>query len=196
MEATDIQIQDFRQQHNEALMDNGHLEHQRRVDELTAMYQAKHGEVPETPTPAPTLGELAEKPLEPEQYDIGPASRFALNVGQHEGWDTETETKARDWMSKAGMSQAAAETVSYAYWEVHGDRFKADEAALASQQMIDRAYPAQSDVAIDAMRRVILEAGGESLKAWLNDTGLGNHPLVVREVLNLAERKGYISKGA
>ena len=51
----DVQIIEFRQAHNDALLDPDHAEHSLRVQELTALYQTKHGEQPEAVAPAPTL---------------------------------------------------------------------------------------------------------------------------------------------
>ena len=117
-----------------------------------------------------------------------------MNAPQSEGWDTETETQARTWMAAAGLPQAGAQAVAHAYVEVMSEGYKPGTAAATSMEMIEKAHPGEADAAIAAMRRIIAESGGESLKAWLNDTGLGDQPMVVREVLSLAERKGYISR--
>jgi hypothetical protein len=120
-----------------------------------------------------------------------------MNVGPTDGWDAETETQARQWMAAAGMSQSSAQLVANAYVEMGKNYYNAERAAVQSQELIGKAYPGEADAAVSAMRRVIMESGGESLKAWLNETGLGNHPLVVGEILTLAERRGYIArKGA
>jgi hypothetical protein len=190
------QIERFWIEHGEALTDPANPNQQRLNEELTRLYHQKTGEpLPASEQPAESLVDYAENPVtDPAAFDIGPQSHFGMNVGPHDGWDEQTEQQARNFMASAGLSQSSALVVANAYTELSQGYYKPERAAQQSQDLIGKAYPNEADAAVSAMRRVILEAGGESLKEWLNDTGLGNHPLVVREVLSLAERKGYISR--
>lgn len=193
---SDLEVGKFWSDHGDALTNAAHVEHRLRVDQLTELFRARTGETTAQDEPEPSLLDHMEKPVAAADYDLGPDSRFALNVGPYDSWDTETESQARDWMSAAGMSQSAAQTVANAFADLQRDSFKPDRALETTHALINQAYPGEAELAINAMRRVIHEAGGESLRNWLNETGLGDHPLVVREVLTLAERKGYIQKRA
>ena len=57
-------------------------------------------------------------------------------------------------------------------------------------------YGEQKDEALAACKRVIDEIGGQKLRDWLNETGVGNSPAVIFEVSRLAERKGYLKRKA
>lgn len=163
------------------------------VDEVKAdMAKPKEAEIVKEVSVDPAAA------LKAEEFDIGPNSRAALNLpGEflEQGWDEEQEAQARTWLEGAGANAGTASAVMLAVNEIA----RADEEQFAafadkSNSWLSAEYGSQKDEAIAAAKRCVMETGGQGLKDYLNSTGLGNHPQIIKEFAKLAERKGYLKK--
>lgn len=101
------------------------------------------------------------------------------------------EAEARRWFHEAGLSQRQAE-VLYGKWNA----FAAEQAGEAEHEMEEARAGAESalraewgrayDRRVGAARRAVAEYGGADLAGFLEDTGLGNDPRLVKAFARIA----------
>jgi hypothetical protein len=68
------------------------------------------------------------------------------------------------------------------------------ERELSRQTMVilDQQYGGRTDAVLAAAQRFIDDTGGAELKAFLRDTRLGSHPVVVQTIIAKAIKRGYL----
>lgn len=151
---------------------------------------------PEEPEIAKEVSVDPAAALKAEEFDIGPNSRAALNLpGEflEQGWDEEQEAQARTWLEGASANAGTAAAVMLAVNEVaRADEEQCAAFADKSHSWLASTYGERKDEAIKAAKRVVEEVGGEGLRQYLNETGLGSHPQIVKEFVLLAKKRGYI----
>lgn len=160
------------------------------------------------------MGEVV-RPCKPEEYEIGVGSKFAMGLPSYvdsdqdgeaerveilsDGWNSELEQDARGWMHKAGLSHMEAAQVQHALLYNMRKGFTAETVAAneqITQSELVREYGTHAGTALDAARKVVEHAGGQKLKDFLNQTGLGSHPAVVKMMVRKAEQMGLFKGGA
>ena len=96
-------------------------------------------------------------------------------------------------MHKAGLTNAQAQALHDGYWEQVTNQFnehsKEQELQLADwdkeiRQDFGKAY----DERIDMAQRAVREFGGEELKKFLENTGQGNNPLLIKMFAKIGEK--------
>lgn len=203
--ALKAEIAAFRNQHSEALYESSHADHDRRVKELSEMTERLHGDKPandpinEFSTKKAAVIEEALKPLAAEDIKIGQFDDFGKALPPYDEWDGELETKARTWMANGGVNEGEARGLMAAFSEGAQHDYSQewiDKNFTASHGYLDHRYGDQKEEALTACKRVVMEMGGQELKDWLNQTGMGVSPGVVYAVSRIAERKGYIVRKA
>ena len=196
-------IQDFRNQHNAALIEGGHPEHDRRVRELTQLFETRFAEPTgfdpvqgtERPlnTPLDEVAEEAMQPLAAEEYEIGTADKFGLNVDQSVyGWDSDLEVGAREVFSNASLNQNEALTVAQCYADTLPGTFDREKSTQASVEALRHQYgDGNVDRALSGTNRMLRDVAGGQLYNFIGKSGLGTHPRFVAAAAAFAKKRGY-----
>lgn len=116
----------------------------------------------------------------PEKYEI---SRPDLPQGLE--YNTEMEGAMLQLMHESGLSQAQAQKLYSGYMEYigkgHNDMSVGREAQIAEwDQEIRRDFGAAYDERVNAAQRAAAEFGGDEFLGWLDETGLGDHPMFIK----------------
>jgi hypothetical protein len=200
--ALESAVQDFRNTHEAALFDKGHVEHDRRTRELTELYSKKHGAEPNQFDPIAgqdrprtdldTVMEDAMRPLSPEEYEIGPDTNFGLNVPPEAGWDHELEAEGRETMARAGLNGAEAQLVATSYAETLTVFFDPDEGSRDSTEALRLQYgDGNVDKVLANTNRMLRAVAGEKMYRWIGSSGVGSNPRFVMAAVEYARRRGY-----
>jgi hypothetical protein len=128
----------------------------------------------------------------PQQVAIGDGSEMVAIEAS-----PETEQLARGWFHDAGASQFEAQELTATYLEEmrHGftdERREVNRAAAL--ELVGKQHGARSEEAILAAQRVVreMEERQPGLVAFLETTGLGNHPHIVSQFIRRAKTLGYL----
>lgn len=108
------------------------------------------------------------------------------------GADTEIEGWYRDSVFKLGLNQTQAKDLMESYTEL--EKKKMDEMNLQSEQVtndwvqsIKQEFGTAFEQRLDTAKKAVKEYGGEELKEYLNETGLGNHPAMIKAFAKIGQ---------
>lgn len=140
------------------------------------------------------LAEDVMRPLTEDEIDLSPTSEFAMKLpsGLDEEWNADLELKAKAWLAAAEVNAGELGGLQSAFREVVGPAWNPEKASAGAHRMLDEEFGDDKDHALNAAVKAVLDTGGEELQQFLVESGLSVHPLVVRQFVNLARRKGYI----
>lgn len=136
--------------------------------------------IPKEDASADEWGEFYNRLGRPEQYEI---TRPELAEGLE--YNGEMESSMLKLMHESGLSQAQAQKLYNGYMEYiskgHNDMTVGREAQIAEwdrevRQEFGHAY----DERVDAAQRAAAEFGGDEFLGWLDETGLGDHPMFIK----------------
>lgn len=130
------------------------------------------------------------KPEKAEQYDLKKPEKFSDNLQYNEA----LVPQAKDLFHKANLSSAQAEVLWAGYHEMIGsaadqqfglDKKVVDQgiSALKQEWGGDEKYAAKVETAVMAVK----EFGGDELVNFLESTGLGNHPALIKTFANIGQ---------
>jgi hypothetical protein len=149
----------------------------KRIEDATpeelGRYHARHG-----------------RPAAPEAYRFG-----AGEEGGSPREPTALDRSARKWFHDAGLSQHQAE-ILYDRWTEFAEGHARDadigsqEAHAAAERELRSEWGRTYERRIAAATRAVAEFGGEPLAQYLDETGLGNDPRLVRAFVRIAEMVG------
>ncbi|MCV3239677.1 hypothetical protein [Mesorhizobium sp. ZC-5] len=212
----DVEIADFRNQHDEALSSRAHHEHKVRAAQLTALFERKFGDgepapgagvaksaTPETPavTPADVVGgnqpgddlaRLAEPAQKPSDYDFSKL-QDRLPVGIEVQEDAQLEAYSREWLLSGQVSPAEGAALASVYAESLS--WSPDQVARMGEQTerdLRRKYGPDAPALGTAVMRVVSETPG--LQDFLEGSGLINHARVIDSLAKAAEKRGYFKR--
>ena len=102
---------------------------------------------------------------------------------------TEPELPVREWLSLAGFDKANGEGFAKLVEQRAGAWSKLDPAKAEAdlRAVLKDDYEPQLRAALDLVAEVDRQKPG--LRAWLEASGAGNDPLVIRELMNAAARR-------
>ena len=178
----EAEIQDFRNQYNDALLSNGHPEHGRRTNELNALYSQlypdndSHIDVASGETRPPNEVDSAA-----EEANAAACSRVntlsvltaisaSTSIRSSIGWDSELETNARQVFAAAALNDAEARTVAICYADVLPETFDREEAVTKSVQAL-QTY-GDVDRVLQGTNRMLKAVAGEKLYKFIGESGL------------------------
>jgi hypothetical protein len=203
-EALDNQIEDFRNENKDALLDAGHSGHHRAVKELTAMYERRFADEANQPDPggagerpADGVDEIAADVMEPMpagEFPIGQESNFGANVDQQRfGWDHELEGSARHTFEAARLNEGEALNVAEAYKEtLDPERYNRDEAHAQTTRMLADEYGADRvDEVIAATNRMLKTFAPPEVYKFIGSSGLGVNPRFATAAVRFAKQRGF-----
>jgi hypothetical protein len=130
------------------------------------------------------------RPAAPEAYQFGAAEEGGVSREP-----TALDRSARKWFHEAGLSQHQAE-ILYDRWTEFAEGHARDadigtqEARAAAERELRSEWGRTYDRRIAAAARAVAEFGGEPLARYLDETGLGNDPRLVRAFARIAEMVG------
>ncbi len=192
----DAEIADFREKHAVALMDRGNPDNAVRVRELSDLYARKFGEqaaagTDEAKASEHDLDKLVQPAEQPTDYDF---SGMEVPVTVETVEDTELESYSREWLHQLGASPAEGAALAQAYADSLGyTDEQIDSMGDDTVRDLRQRYGADAGAAVKAAFRVADEMPG--LSDFLNESGLAYHPRVVSNLIAVAERRGYFTKG-
>jgi hypothetical protein len=116
----------------------------------------------------------------PEKYEL---SRPDLPEGLE--YNQDMETAMLKLMHESGLSQKQAQNLFTGYMNYigkgHQDMTVGRESQIAEwDREIKQEFGAAYDERIDAAQRAAAEFGGEQFLGWLDETGLGDHPMFIK----------------
>lgn len=142
-----------------------------------------------------TEGEIAEYrrslgiPEKPEDYHL------PLPEGLPEGLTPGEDTWFRELAHKHGLSKQQAENVFQDYYRNVGEQYKAQQAERERQSKqavadLQREYGAEYNAKLTLGQRAIQEIGGADFAKYLEESGLGNDPRMIRAAIRMGELIG------
>ncbi len=116
----------------------------------------------------------------PEKYEI---DRPELSDGLE--YNSEMESKMLGLMHESGLSQAQAQKLYSGYMEYINEGHKGMAAGKEAQiaewdRDIRQEFGHAYDERVDAAQRAAAEFGGDEFLGWLDETGLGDHPMFIK----------------
>lgn len=132
------------------------------------------------------------RPEKPEAYDFGASPGADGGATAQQG---ELERSARAWFHDAGLSQRQAE-VLYRNWndfaaaQARDSEITAAEGRAQAERELRSEWGRIYDRKVATASRAVAEFGGEALAAYLDETGLGNDPRLIRAFARIAELVG------
>jgi len=185
-----IQIPDLYGQLGDDLKDNKSLEKFKNVDELAKSYLHLNGHLGKkfNELPAEELSEVYMKLGRPEEK-----TGYELNL------DTAVNEEFVDWYKdKAfdlGLTQKQASKFANSYMELEKEQMEVRTNQQKSMQQdwvasIKAEYGDNFDSKLGSAKRALTQFGGDDLTNYLNETGLGDHPAMVKAFANIGEQMG------
>lgn len=132
------------------------------------------------------------RPEKPEAYDFGVSPGPDGAAAEQPG---ELERSARAWFLDAGLSQRQAE-VLYRHWnefavaQARDGEISAAEGRANAERELRSEWGRTYDRKVTAASRAVAEFGGEAMAEYLDETGLGNDPRLIRTFARIAELVG------
>lgn len=150
----------------------------KRVEEMTAdqlaAVHSRHG-----------------RPETPDGYQLSRPEDMPKGMNYSE----DLERAARSWFHEAGLSQVQAEEL-FAKWNgyaaekfngfAHARQAATEDGVKALRAELGPAF----DRKVKLAGRAVRQFGGKELQKFLDDTGLGNDPKLVRAFISIAEKVG------
>ena len=129
------------------------------------------------------------RPKTPEGY------QFGLSEGAVDEAPRRLENEARRWFFDAGLSQRQAEELhdrwnTFASAQQEENKQLLKESWTQAENALRREWGRVYDRKVAAASRAVRELGGEDLGTFLDDTGLGNDPRMIRAFARIAEQIG------
>ena len=116
----------------------------------------------------------------PEKYEI---TKPQLAEGLE--YNTDMETKMLGVLHEAGLSNAQANKVFAGYMDYIGNVHTENTTNMAMQREgwdkeIRQEFGKAYDERVDLAQRAAAEFGGEPFQQWLDDSGMGDHPMMIK----------------
>jgi len=142
-----------------------------------------------------TEGEIAEYrrslgiPDDPKDYHL------PLPEGLPEGLSTGDDSWFRELAHKHGLSKQQAENVFQDYYQSVGEQFQTQQAERQRQKQqavaeLQREYGGEYNAKLTQGRRAIQEIGGADFAKYLEESGLGDDPRMIRAAIRMGEMIG------
>lgn len=144
--------------------------------------------LPRQDAPPEEWNDLYDKLGRPEKYEI---TRPTLAEGLD--YDNAMEEKMLGLMHEAGLSQGQAQKIYSGYMEHmtggYNEMNKTRELERTQwdhelRSTFGKAYDEQVSLA----QRAAAEFGGDEFRSWLNETGLGDHPMLVKMFAKIGQQ--------
>jgi hypothetical protein len=124
----------------------------------------------------------------PEKYEL---QRPELNEGLN--YDSAMEEKMLGIMHQAGLTQAQANKLYSGYMEhVNGEFGEMSKGREMQQAEWDRQirneFGRAYDERVDMAQRAAAEFGGEEFLGWLDESGMGDHPMLVKMFAKIGQQ--------
>ena len=135
------------------------------------------------------LDELRARTSVPEEYSFDSIE----SIGESEA------AEFSEFARKAGLTQDQATTVINEYKNIvsaqHGkmEEFK-EEMRVKSMESLKSEFGDDLTSKLEGARKVVIDLGGEGLSNYLDDTGLGNNPELIKTFIKMSELIGEDSK--
>lgn len=130
-----------------------------------------------------TLYNKLGRPEAPDKYEFK-----RPEVPENVKYDEELETAFRGMAHKAGLSTRQAQAVLEQFTTFSQERLgnftKQMETGVGE---LKKEWGAKFDANVGAAARTVKELGGDEIVALLNETGLGNHPAMIKFFAKLGE---------
>ena len=144
--------------------------------------------VPKDDSTPEEWGDFYNRLGRPEKYEIAkPEIAEGLN------YDAAMEERLLGIMHGAGLSQRQAQSVFNGYMEyingLHEENVKESELSKTEwNDTLKKDFGKAFEERLDLAQRAVNEFGGDDLKAVLDETGLGNHPGVIKAFANVGQK--------
>lgn len=120
------------------------------------------------------------RPEEPDKYELPVVANNELD-----GW-------YRDNVFKLGLNQKQARSLMESYTEL--EQMKMQEMTQQNEAMtneweqgLKQEFGTAFEQRVDTAKKAVKEFGGEELRDYLNETGLGNHPAMVKAFAKIGQ---------
>lgn len=129
------------------------------------------------------------RPAAPDGYEFTPSD------GGGGGAPSQLESEARSWFFDAGLSQRQAEVLydrwnEFAVAQQHQAQQTLEDSRSRAEEELRREWGRVYDRKVTAAARAVRQLGGDDLGSFLDETGLGNDPRMIRAFARIAEQIG------
>jgi len=136
--------------------------------------------------------------LTPEEMDIYVQSKGRPESidGYEMGIEDNADPAAVDWFKnkafELGLSNEQASNLAGSFTELQQDQFKAMETQRAefkeqSIENLKKEYGSRMDSKLNSARKAMKQFAGEEFVNYLNETGLGDHPALIKAFVNIGD---------